>query len=321
MMDSEAVDVFLSGSSARRLSREVATSMSGRAVEAIVYPFSFAEVLRHLGGPEPEDPGFLRAAERSEIENLFRDYVVVGGFPEVQGMDARLRRSILQGYVDVVILRDIAERHGLTNLTAIRWLTRQLLANAGGPFSANRFHRDLHSQKVRVSVEGILSIFSFLEDAFLVHGVPIETASERQRQVNPRKGYPVDPGLIPVFDRTGRANLGHGLETAVLVELLRRGAEVTWVKTPGGFEIDFLARYPEGGMELVQVCASLEDPATAEREFRAFSNLGSRFPEARRLLLTMNREMPSLAPDGSDVEVLPAYEWMLAGAAPGLVPN
>ncbi len=70
----------------------------------------------------------------------------------------------------------------------------------------------------------------------------MESTSERQRMVNPRKAYPVDPGLIPVFDRTGRANLGHALETAVLVELERRGFEVTYVRTPAGYEVDFLAR-------------------------------------------------------------------------------
>ena len=64
--------------------------------------------------------------------------------------------------------------------------------------------------------------------------------------VNPRKVYPVDPGLIPVFDRTGRANVGHALETAVLIELERRGCESTYVRTAEGYEVDFLARSPDG---------------------------------------------------------------------------
>ncbi|MBM3883249.1 MAG: ATP-binding protein [Verrucomicrobia bacterium] len=80
---------------------------------------------------------------------------------------------------------------------------------------------------------------------------------ERQRMVNPRKAFPVDPGLIPVFDRTGRANPGHALETVVLVELERRRMEVTYVRTPGGYEVDFLARKPSRPPELIQVCADL----------------------------------------------------------------
>jgi predicted AAA+ superfamily ATPase len=92
---------------------------------------------------------------------------------------------------------------------------------------------------------------SHLEDCFLVRTVCLETGSERQRMVNPRKAYPVDPGLIPVFDRTGRANLGHAVETVVLMELERRRMDVTYVLTPDGFEVDFLARRPGEAPELI----------------------------------------------------------------------
>jgi hypothetical protein len=129
--------------------------------------------------------------------------------------------------------------------------------------------------------------------------------------VNPRKAYPVDPGLIPIYDRSGRANAGHALETAVLVELERRRAEVTYVRTAQGHEVDFLARYPEGGQELIQVCAEAREPATAEREFRALAEAGKTFPKARRLLLTLTHDgRPAEVPKG--VTVQPAYEWLLA---------
>jgi predicted AAA+ superfamily ATPase len=84
-----------------------------------------------------------------------------------------------------------------------------------------------------------------------------------------RKIYPIDAGLIPVFDRSGRANLGHALETAVLVELKRRRHTVTYVRTSSGYEVDFLARSPEGAVHLIQVCADASDPDTATRELRA----------------------------------------------------
>ncbi len=311
ILDAENIDLYLSGSSARLLSREVATSMRGRAVEAAIYPFNFPESLLHAGAALPKRPGFLSASERSRMEKAFREYLVTGGFPEAQGLGDRDRRQLLQGYVDVVILRDIAERHGLTNLPAIRWLVRQLLANAGGPFSATKFRNDLHSQQIRVSVETILSIYDYLQDAFLIHGVPIEAGSERKRQVNPRVTYPIDPGLIPAYDRTGRVNLGHALENVVLIELLRRDAEVTWVRTPGGLEVDFLARFPDGQMELIQVTAELDDPATVKREFRALADAAPVFKDARLRLLTLNQEIGLEIPKGLDVVVNPAYEWLL----------
>ena len=114
-----------------------------------------------------------------------------------------------------------------------------------------------------------------------------------------------------MFDRTGRANTGHALETAVLVELERRGFEVTYLRTPEGYEVDFVARAAGGGMELIQVCADLSDPATAARELRALAAGGVLFPHARKRLLTLTQDgLPAGAP--TDVEVQAACEWLLA---------
>ena len=312
LLDSENVQLWLSGSSARLLSREVATSMRGRSMEAIVYPFSFCEFLVHAGiFDQPPKPGKMTARERSLLEASFLNYLRCGGFPEAQGRTLRDRNALLQGYVDSVILRDVAERHKLTNLSAIRWLVRQLLANAGCAFSANRFHKTLHSQGIKGSIEGLLEIYAHLEDAFLIQGVHIETGSERQRQVNPVKTYPVDQGLIAAFDRTGKENIGHALETCVLIELLRRGAEVTWVRTPSNYEIDFLARFPEGGVELIQVAASLEDPDTANREWRALVEAGQMFPRAKLRLITLDSKSSRHLATELKKTVCSAVDWML----------
>lgn len=79
----------------------------------------------------------------------------------------------------------------------------------------------------------------------------MDLRSDRQRMVNPRKAYPVDTGLIPVFDRTGRADIRHALESAVLRELEQRRCETTYVRTPDGYEVDFLARGDDGAVELI----------------------------------------------------------------------
>ena len=108
----------------------------------------------------------------------------------------------------------------------------------------------LKSQGIAISRDTVHQFLAYLEDCFLVRIVWMESSSERQRMVNPRKAYPVDAGLIPVFDRTGRANIGHALETAVLIELERRRCEVAYVRTHDGYEVDFLAREADGRREL-----------------------------------------------------------------------
>ena len=222
LLDAEQVDVFVTGSSAALLSREIATALRGRAWEVLLHPFSFEEALRHKGTTPPESPDFLSVKDRSALERDFLDYLEVGGFPEAQGLDVATRRQLLRDYVDVAMLRDVVERHGVTNVAGLRWLVRHLLGNAAGLFSVEKFYGALKSQGLSISKDTVHQLLGHLTDCFLVRTVWLEAKSERQRMVNPRKAYPVDPGLIPVFDRTGRANIGHALETAVMVELERR---------------------------------------------------------------------------------------------------
>ena len=97
-----------------------------------------------------------------------------------------------------------------------------------------KFHARLKSRGTAIARDTVHQLLGHLDDCFLVRVVSMESSSERQRMVNARKAYPVDPGLIPVFDRSGRANLGHALETAVLLELERRHLGVTYVRTLQG---------------------------------------------------------------------------------------
>jgi predicted AAA+ superfamily ATPase len=87
-------------------------------------------------------------------------------------------------------------------------MARHLLDNPAGSFSVNRFHKDLKSQGISIGKDTLHSYLAWLEDAFMIRTVSIASRSERRRMVNPRKAYPIDPGLIPVFDRSGEPNLG-----------------------------------------------------------------------------------------------------------------
>lgn len=310
VLDSEKVEIVVSGSSARMLSREVHTSLRGRGMATVIRPFSFREFLRHRGEEPEAEPKRWTPAERSLIEKRFQEYLVEGGFPEAQGLPAPLQIELLQGYVDTVLFRDVVERHELSQVAALRWLVRQCLRNPAGSFSAHRLHQDLKAQGLGVGKDAVHAMLSHLFDAFLISAVPLATDSERQRNSNPRKLYPADLGLIKAFDASGRSNLGHALECAVLCELERRGAEVGYVKTTGGFEVDFLARWRAGGEALIQVCADLSSSETRTRELRALELAGQDHPRARRRVLVLDRgSATQLA--ASEIEVLPAYEWFL----------
>ncbi len=309
VLDSENVEVFLSGSSARMLSREVATSMRGRAMEAVVTPFSLREALRHAGREPDRAAERLAKAARSRLESDLLQYLQHGGFPEAQGVDTRNRLMLLRSYVDVVLLRDVVERHNLSQPQVLRWMVQQLLANAAGLFSVNKLYGDIKSRGVTVSKDALHQMLAHLEDAFLLASVGIASDSVRRRQVNPRKVYPVDTGFSQLFDRSGQPNLGHALETAVFHELVRQGAEVAYVRTASGHEVDFHALLPDGKQRLIQVCADLADPVTREREVRALLEAANEWPEARRVIIGWDAPPSIRFPEG--IAFRRAADWLL----------
>lgn len=312
LMDEGGIEVFVSGSSAKLLSREVATSLRGRAMEVLVHPFSFREALRHAG----REPGSrwerLSPAERTEIDALLRRYLEEGGFPEAQGTDRRDRLSLLKGYVDVMVLRDVIERHDVSNTQALRWLQRHLLSTPGGKFSMKKLYDSLRSQGVAVAKDTLYEYLDHLQDAFLVRTVSMHSRSERQRMANPRKAYPIDPGLIPLYTRAGRQHDGRSLETAVLLELERRGYEADWVRTQGGWEVDFLAERPGDPPLLIQVSLDTAADETWHREVRALEDARVGQPEAEALLVTLDPSPPARElPEG--LRWYPAAQWFLEG--------
>ena len=315
-IDSEKVEIVVSGSSARMLSREVHTSLRGRGMATVIRPFSFREFLRHRGEEPEYEPRRWKPAERSRIEKRFREFLVEGGFPEAQGLPTALRIELLQGYVDTVLFRDVVERYHVTQVAALRWLVRHCLRNPAASFSAHRLHLDMKSQGHGVGKDAVHAMLGHLLDAFLISAVPLATESERQRNSNRRKIYPVDSGLIQAFDSSGRSNLGHALETVVFNELERRRAEVGYVRAEAGLEVDFLSRHGGGDAELIQVCADLSAPGTRERELRALSAASHDHPRATRRLVVLDRDAVGRA-DVSGIEVVPASEWLLGAPAAG----
>ena len=313
ILDSEKVRLFVSGSSASMLSREVHTSMRGRSMEVVVFPFSFREALAHRGLLTDKNWQSLPKAQRSQLENAFLTYLVEGGFPDAQNLDIRDRRPLLQGYVDVAVLRDVIERHGISNPVALRWLQRHLLGNAAAPFSIQKFHNALKSEGLPVSKDSLHAFLAFFEDAFLIRTTSIFTASERQRMVNPRKAYPIDPGLISVYEPAGRDNLGHALETAVMIELLRRRCEVCYFRTIAGNEVDFHAVDARGKTWIIQSCADASDLETFDREVRSLVEAKSQYPEAEAVLLLL-APLPKGFEMPGEICCKNAIEWFLEKA-------
>ena len=310
LLDASNTDVFLTGSSSTMLSQEIASSLRGRAWTIPIHPFGFDESLRHSRDFDLSKIDSLSREDRLDIERRFLNWLKTGGFPEIQGLDDRLQIRVLRDYVDVTVLRDVIERHNVSNVQALLWMVRQLLGNPAAMFSIEKFHNTCRSSGIAVSKDTLHQMLSWLHDCFLVRVIGLDTTSYRRKMVNPRKAYPIDAGLIQVFDRTGRANIGHALETAILIELERRFMEVGYCRTSRNFEVDFVARSLSGEVDLIQVCADLTNAETLIREVRALEDAENVYPEARKLILTLRQDtFPLDIPQG--IEIMTAWEWIL----------
>jgi len=313
LLDTENVRIFVSGSSAKMLSREIASSLRGRSIEVIIYPYSFKEFASHHHIDIPENLKHIDSQKRSILENLMMKYLSQGGFPEAQELSQRDRHLLLQGYVNTVLFRDIIERYGVTNITVLKTLIRHLIKNAGSKFTVNKFYNNLKSQGIKVAKTTLHEYLDHLQDAFLLHTVPLHTDSERKRMVNPVKSYIIDTGLVASFMTNRDLNLGHLLENAVFMELCRRDAQITYLRTESGYEVDFYARYSNGTAQAIQVAADVSDPITRDRECRSLVEVSSVLPDTDLLLINLSEES-IIKMDNVTIKLIPAWKWLLEKA-------
>lgn len=310
LLDSENVKIYLSGSSAKMLSREIATSMRGRSVEVTVFPYSYTEFLKNNGIEPPVTKSQFNKKTRSLLENQLIKYLTCGGFPEAQGLSTMDRNLLLQGYVNTVLFRDIVDRHGITNIGVLKKLTRHLVRNSAAKFTVNKFYNQLKSQGIKVAKTTLHEYLDHLRDAFLLQTIPIYAKSERKRMVNPVKCYVIDSGLAAAFSLSREPEFGHLLENCIFMELCRRNAKTSYLITESGYEVDFAARYPDGTIEIIQVSADISNPETREREIRSLLEAGQTITDANLVLLTISEE-EIIDHDVTSIHIVPAWKWLL----------
>ncbi len=267
LQDTKNVQIYATGSSAKLLSKEIATSLRGRSLALEISPYNYKEYLTAHQLEFPSKPFGKKMADFQRSYLL--DYFCQGGFPAIQSMPANEQLETLQSYVETVIFRDIIERYHISNVALLKYLTNFLLKNVSSLFSINKLYKDIKSQGHKVSKDTLHSYLAYLEDAFLVFTVPLFTESLRKRQTNPQKVYAIDNGLIRANTFNLSANLGKFLENQVYLDLRRQGKKIFYHQTSDGYEVDFVTQDSQGNHEMIQVVWEADSPATLQREERA----------------------------------------------------
>lgn len=270
LFDSKKVSITLTGSSAKLLSKEIATSLRGRSLSTEIWPFSFQEFL--LAKKIDFSKKIIGQRSYDNFKKHLITYLQFGGFPDTTSVSLDIQHQILQDYVNVVVMRDIIERHGITNITLIRYLIKALIRNVGSPFSVNKFFNDIKSQGISASKNTIYEYTEYLQDAYLLFTVPIFSESIRKVHTNPKKIYSIDTGLIGAYTLSLSPNYGHLFENLFYLDLRRKKHEIYYYITNEGHEIDFLSRDPLGKMHLWQIAWDVSDKDTMQREQRALTS-------------------------------------------------
>ena len=307
MVDAPNTRVFLSGSSAKLLSREVATSMRGRAVEVENFPLSFPEFLvcHHYFDALPEHIG---GAAKSKLQNAMEKYFAIGGMPAVQEVPDSLRASMLQGYVNSVVYRDVAERHGIPNTQTLKFIMQMVFNNPARPLSVRKISDFLASQGISLSREYTADYLDYLVDSYLLHRVGIYSESASKRRLNPDKYYLNDIGIIRAMRVKHALDLGPLLENLVFLHLRRQGCNLDYVLTSDKSEVDFLATKPmQDDSRLIQVCYDMTNQNTFEREVTALRDAADALKVKDRIIVTWDdeTELPG------DIQVIPVWKFLL----------
>ncbi len=306
--DSERVQINLTGSSSKLSSKEIATALRGRTLTYEIFPFSFAEFLRFKNVPDH----ISSSKGRSQIINTFETYLFTGGFPEVAGVSEDFRIKIIQEYLNMILYRDLIERHNIRNHSLVKYLLKFLLANNANLFSVNKFYMDSKSQGYRCSKDALHTYLSYLEDAYCFSLVPVFSESIRKRQVNYRKNYAVDHGLVTAITSSRSYNTGRLLECMVYNHLRRKydKEQIYYYKTLKGQEVDFLMLKQGDITELIQVCETIADPSTKSREVNALWSAMDELNIPQAKIITRN-EINTFSNANKAIQVIPFYRWAI----------
>ena len=307
LLRTEKCEVYVTGSSARMLSREIATEMRGRALSWEIFPFSFREFLDFEG---LDVAGPLSTRRRLLVRKSFEKYWERGGFPEVAGLNRALRIRIHQEYWGAMLFRDLVERHDVAHPRAVSDLAQRLVDNTASLYSINRLTAHLQSLGHRAPKPAVSDYVAWFEDAFFLFTVPVFDASLARAKTNPKKIYCVDHALVRSVGSGILVNSGHLLENLVFTALRRSSPRIAYFKGPNGREVDFVSATPDGSRVLVQVCESLAEPRTRKREVTALAQAMAELGTRTGTVVTRD-EGETIAVDAGSIEVVPAWRFLL----------
>ena len=293
--------VYVTGSNAKMLSREIATTLGGRFMMRVVYPYDFSEYLMALGidgSPRKQ----LTMKGKAAISSTFDAYLESGAFPEL--IDVQSKRMYLNNIYQTIYLGDIIARNGIGNEFAVRLLLKKIAESVCHPLSYSRLTRIVTGSGLAIGKMTVIKYVSYMQDSYLIFSIQNIMGKLVDRETTP-KYYFMDTGLLQLLVLDG---VTAALENLAAIELVRRYGMDQVYYYERNIEVDFYI--PEKKMA-VQVCYFLhQSEETLEREVGGLLKLND-FMKGQSLYILTYSEEEEIERDGVTIHVLPMWKWLL----------
>jgi len=290
--------VYITGSNAKMLSSEIATTLGGRYIIQPVYPFSFSEFLTSQGIDTTRRNYTYRY--RKEITRAVETYYRFGGLPELTGVIDK--RAWLSSLYQKIFFGDLISRHQIRNDFALRVLIRKVAENLKQPVSFNRLANVVSSAGKKISTDTVIDYLGYLIESWLIF--PLENiCAKMAEKESTRKYYFIDNGILNLFLVDPLTSL---LENIAAIRLRRMyGEEVYFYHH--GIEVDFYV--PEKQLA-VQACYSLQDEGSRQRETDALLKMSKRL-EVQKMIIVTKDEEETISIQGKVIEAVPLWKWLM----------
>ncbi len=277
--------VFITGSNASLLSKDLGTRLTGRYLAAELFPFSYTE--------------YLKFSNKTGSAETFGFYLEQGGFPEYLQTE---NNESLQNLLKDIVLRDVAVRYGIRNTKTLLEIALYLISNIGKETSYNNLKKVFSVG----SANTVMDYLTWLEDSYLLFFIKKFSWSVKSMAVNPRKVYTIDTGLARANSLSFSSDFGRLLENAVFIYLRAKGRPMYFFKEKG--ECDFIMFEKGKAIQAVQVCYRVED-TNFEREYGGLLEAMKFFNLTKGVIVTLDQK-DKIEKEGCTIELVPAYEYV-----------
>lgn len=296
----EQYRVYLTGSNAKMLSNEVATTLGGRYMIQEVYPYSLSEYLK-ANELELQKNWEYDSAIVNHIHRLFSNYFYYGGFPE--SVHVREKRSWLSVLYQKIFLGDLIARYKIRNEVSLKLLVKKLSESINQPSSFNRLANIVSSAGQKIQTSTVIDYMQFMEESWLIFSIENYAAKFVEKE-SAKKYYFRDNGILNLFLIDPETAL---LENRVAIELKKHfGGEVYFYNK--SVEVDFYVPQHDW---LIQVAYSIANDDTREREISSLLKVAKHLQAKRLTIITYNEEQTISLNNGSTIEVIPLWKWLL----------